>query len=460
MVGLIATFRNPFIHRGDGGNNIMYSPYGDVGEIFYGYGGADIIDGGLGADTMYGGTGDDTYFVDNAGDAVVENANEGRDWVYSKISYTLPTNVENLFLRDEGGAINGTGNTLDNSIYGNSFNNELSGGHGQDILHGRGGNDTLEGGTGFDTMYGGTGDDTYGVDNSSDIVIEYAGEGNDTVRSSSFFYVLPDNVENLTLVYSAVKGFGNNLNNQIVGNDHDNVLAAGGGDDVIFGGSGADTMYGGTHNDTYWVGDAGDVVVENAQEGFDTVVSTISYTLPANVEHLTLFSLGEYGANINGTGNDLSNRLQGTSGRNELSGGGGGDYLVGGNGNDTLDGGAGSDSLIGGYGADIMTGGTEADIFHFLTPEDSNSLGTLYDRITDFSAAEGDRINLSPIDANSLVAGDQAFTWIGNGNAFTGAAGELRFVGGQLQGDLDGDLNADLTINVNGASLPDNSFIL
>ena len=102
-------------------------------------------------------------------DVVIENADEGNDWVYSKmINYTLGANVENLVLELSGGAINGTGNDLDNRIYGNGFKNVLTGG---------GGDDTLNGGFGADTMIGGTGDDTYYVDNALDVVTENADEG-------------------------------------------------------------------------------------------------------------------------------------------------------------------------------------------------------------------------------------------------------------------------------------------
>ena len=104
--------------------------------------------------------GDDVYYVDNIGDVVTELTNQGIDKVNSTISYTLTANVEQLFLTGIAG-LSGTGNDLNNTIYGNNGNNMLSGGAGNDSLNGGIGNDTLEGGLGFDTLVGGTGNDTY-----------------------------------------------------------------------------------------------------------------------------------------------------------------------------------------------------------------------------------------------------------------------------------------------------------
>src|SRR5207342_3387514 len=88
-------------------------------NILTGGAGYDTLNGGAGADTLRGGTGDDIYMVDNTGDSVTENTNEGTDTVQSAITYTLGSNLENLTLTGTT-AINGTGNTLNNILTGNS----------------------------------------------------------------------------------------------------------------------------------------------------------------------------------------------------------------------------------------------------------------------------------------------------------------------------------------------------
>src|SRR5262249_52715447 len=158
-------------------------------DTLTGHSGDDTLDGGAGGDTLIGKRGNDTYIVDNAGDSVVENANEGNDLVQSSVSYTLGANVENLTLIGTA-AINGTGNNLANRLTGNSAANVLNGG---------GGNDTY---------YVSTGDS----------VVEAANGGTDTVYSDVTF-ILGANVENLTLTGTgAINGTGNNLANTLIGN--------------------------------------------------------------------------------------------------------------------------------------------------------------------------------------------------------------------------------------------------
>ena len=257
--------------------------------------GNDQLNGGTGADQLIGGPGNDTYVVDNVGDVVTEQLNEGIDAVQSSISYTLGANVENLTLTGTA-AINGTGNILDNSLTGNSANNTLTGGAG---------NDTLNGGAGADTLVGGTGNDTFVVDAAGDVVTELANEGSDSVHSS-ITHTLGANVENLTLTGTvAINGTGNARNNILTGNSAANVLTGGAG------------------NDTYVVG-ASDSAVEAANAGIDTVHSTVTWTLGANLEALTLTGT----AAINGTGNALNNILTGNSAANTLTGGAGNDVYV------------------------------------------------------------------------------------------------------------------------------------
>lgn len=139
-------------------------------DTIFGLDGGDTLDGGLGADSLTGGKGNDVYIIDNVGDRIVENASEGLDLVQSNISYSLANNVESLNLVGTS-AINGTGNSLNNTILGNGANNILNGGAGNDNLQGLGGNDQLIGGTGKDKLDGGFGNDTLTGSSSSGIGI-------------------------------------------------------------------------------------------------------------------------------------------------------------------------------------------------------------------------------------------------------------------------------------------------
>jgi serralysin len=170
-----------------------------------------------------------------------------------------------------------------------------------------------------------------------------------------------------------------------------------GGNDVFKGAAGFDAMYGGAGNDTYCVNRAGDKAYQNAGEGQDTVISSVTYSLFGQVvENLTLTG----SANLKGTGNSLNNNIVGNPGAN---------ILAGGDRNDVLNGKGGKDMLTGGHGSDT---------FAFDTVAEANG-----DGITDFWQGE-DRIDLSGMDANTVAAGKQPFTFIG-AKRFHKVAGEL-----------------------------------
>lgn len=406
--------------------------------------GNDTLIGGAGADKMAGGLGDDTYFVDNIGDVVSESSdpNGGQDTVHllgtAFTSYTLGAFVENLIV-DTGVAITATGNYLDNTISGGSGadtisggagNDTLSGGASADVLIGGTGNDWLDGETGADSMTGGIGNDTYVVDNVGDKVTELAGQGFDTVRAA-YNYTLGDNLENLVLTGSALRGTGNGLANTITGN---------GGNNVLDGKAGADTMYGHGGDDTYLVDNTGDRVIEMANAGKDTVMASVSFTLGENVEQLVLTG----SAAINGTGNSGANFIGGNDAANTLNGAAG---------NDVLRGNGGADVLIGGAGSDVMTGGAGADRFVFASIGESTVALKGQDQILDFSHADLDLIDLSKIDANGADAGEGAFKLM---TAFDGYHGALIVTarGSQwlVQGDVNGDKSADFAILVKSST--------
>ncbi|WP_122317458.1 calcium-binding protein [Pseudomonas cichorii] len=183
-------------------------------------------------------------------------------------------------------------------------------------------------------------------------------DGRDTNNNGVIDPYALKNVTELIINKGAAVIAGNG-NDTLYGTNYSNdELYGGDGNDQLDGRKGADRMVGGSGNDTYVVDDAGDTVVEKAGEGTDTVKSSVEFKLADEFENLELTGT----ASINGTGNDLDNRILGNSGSNVLRGEGGNDYISGNSGNDTIDGGAGNDTLIGGYGSDLLEGGDGNDI--------------------------------------------------------------------------------------------------
>ncbi len=301
--------------------------------------------------------------IDNNFGKIIEAAGGGIDGISSDVS-TIDlgnfANVENLSFSATTASV-GIGNALNNIIEGNN---------GTDSLVGKDGNDTLNGGAGKDTMDGGNGDDTYVVDNADDVIVEGVGPGKDTIIGRTNVINLgldAFNVENVLLETGGLSVFGNALANKITGNSGDNLLTGAGGNDTLAGESvgsifasndtmdgsiGDDLMIGGFGDDTYWVTESGDKVVELANQGSDTVRTTIDYTMAANVENLSIESTA-----TKGTGNASNNKIDGNVLNNTILGLGGNDSLTGLTGNDTLDGGDGNDTLSGGGGNDKLVGG-------------------------------------------------------------------------------------------------------
>lgn len=399
-------------------------------------GGNDTINGDGGADKLYGGDGNDT----------VQHRVFWDDW-------------------DHGLTFTGTA-----SFYGGSGNDTLESyfdGPGINLanatyqMYGEAGDDLLKAtyyypwsesenyGAGKDFLYGGSGNDTYVLQQGTDAVIEKAGEGYDTVQGWGDNYTLAPNVEKLQLFYggdAAPRGFhgtGNDLDNVLIGTDDNDALDGAGGNDTIYGkaagenynfNTDADTIHGGAGNDLIF-GGAGNA---DTWDGDDKL-----YGDDGNDEI--------YGHNGNdlfygGTGND---RLWGQAGNDTLYGGTGADAMGGGSGNDTLYGEADNDVLAGTGGADKLSGGPGNDTYDFdyvseLAPGTANR-----DTILDFAgvgAAVGDRIDLSTIDANAGVAGNQAFVFGGSGagHVWAKASGTDTLV----QADVGGAAGPELEILV------------
>lgn len=226
---------------------------------------------------------------------------------------------------------------------------------------------------------------------------------------------------------------GSTGNDTLTGNKGNNTIKGGSGADTVRGADGNDKLHGDTGNDKLYGGNGDDDLYGGA--GNDTL----------------------YGD----AGRDY---LSGSTGSDKLYGGSGADTLLGGDGNDLLDGGSSVDHLTGGLGADTLTGGTGADHFIFNSIKDSTVASTGRDTITDFSRSELDRIDLSAIDASTRTTGNQAFKFVGT-DAFSGAAGELRYVKTAttttVYGDINGDGQSDFAIKFDDAlSLRASDFIL
>jgi Ca2+-binding RTX toxin-like protein len=237
-------------------------------------------------------------------------------------------------------------------------------------------------------------------------------------------------VRNTARADTLTGGAGNDM---LTGDGFSNVLNGAGGNDRLDGGAGVDVMNGGAGDDTY-VTDGADTIVEAVGGGNDTVIAAVNYSLAlaTQVENL---KAADGTARLMLTGNSLGNILTANAGANKLSGG------------------AGNDRLMGGLGQDSLTGGTGRDAFAFDDQETSASKSRA-DYIVDFSRRQGDRIDLSAMDANTRKRGDQKFSFLGDDKSF-GKAGEVRFE--KTKGatyvylNTDNDRAAEAVIKLKGA---------
>lgn len=504
--------------------------------------GNDYLAGTTGADTLIGLTGNDVYIADDPNDVIVEASGEGNDRVWTNISYTLAAgvSVETLAGRDIAftTAMDLTGNEFNNTLLGNQGNNILNGGGGADAMHGYGGTDTyyidhigdfvfdsgasdiayasvsyrllgsvgtlaaidaaatdplslggnfganriianagdnqLDGGAGADILRGLGGNDVYYVDQLGDIVEEAVGGGNDLVYSTgNFTLAAGSEVETIAMQVAADNSAstltGNELANTIFGNNGANTLNGGGGADIL-------TGFGG--NDSYVVDNLGDIIVEDASAGSDSILTSIDWQLAGglSVERLAAADSQATTA-LNLFGNELANTIEGNAGNNFLDGGTGADVMSGFGGNDVylvddvgdqvneaanggfdivytdlsyalsagqaidalaardnsaataMDltgnerdnavlGNAGANRLDGGGGGDLLVGYAGADTFAFTTAAAAGNADT----IVDFVAG-----------TDKLALDDAVFAGIGTAGAFNAAA----FVAGSAAADAD-----------------------
>ena len=383
------------------GNALDNLMNGNVGyNTLRGLDGNDVIDGQAGKDTLYGGAGNDYLY--GGGDASVRGSYGGA---------VLLANDDYLYGEDGSDTLDGgSGNDF---LYGGTGDDKLYGGDDRVSLNttfdgaGYGGyvgvlanDDYLDGGLGIDEMRGGTGNDTYVADGTAvvnaqggtgrvnlcdeenrfgadhaarrtwttDTVIEVDGEGFDVVNSRASINLVGQSIEVVNLL-----GDGEVLDIDAATGSGDQTLNGNSGNNRLDGGAGADVMTGGAGDDTYVVDDAGDVIVENAGEGFDTVRTTLgNYALAANFEGLVL----EGSANLNGFGNDANNSLIGNTGNNVLEGGGGDDTLAGWRGDDILRGGTGKDTyaVSRGDGHDMIEDLEGNGVLHFSGDINRNDL--------------------------------------------------------------------------------------
>ena len=413
---------------GTSGNNQLHGQDGN--DVIKGGGGDDLLDGGTGNDilvsdvfghsTLDGGSGDDTFKGTGAADVLIGGA--GSDtvdyshksfvtislgdpipyWAGSETPHAQFISIENI-----------TGAAGQDILVGNGESN---------ILRGQAGQDNLIGGGGADIMYGGTDSDAYYVDNAGDVVWEYAGEGTGdyVIASASYALTAGSEIEQLQ-VDSSVGTAAINL----TGNEFKNFIFGSAGDNVIDGGGGADYMSGGKGNDTYIVDNLGDTLFENGDihstpqnesEGFDTVLTSVSFDVGLYSEIEVLQGTGT--ANIRLVGS-LDNNL-----------------IIGNAGNNVID---------GSYGKDTLTGGGGADIFLWQSINQIGLTNFDPDIVTDLNRAEGDALNFVVIDADETVAGDQAFTFIDTA-AFT-APGQINWFTNGTDTFIQLNTNADPTVD-------------
>ncbi|WP_198350912.1 M10 family metallopeptidase C-terminal domain-containing protein [Flavisphingomonas formosensis] len=425
------------VHASGGAGNVTFTSIeGLIGTDF-----ADYLSGDGGTNSLYGGAGNDV--LDGRGGTDYLDGGAGIDAVYYNhaLSGVTVNLVSTSYQNTGGGGIEALHNI--EQIYGSDYNDTLTGNEFANTLIGSLGDDVLSGGLGNDLLYGGDGIDTASYATAAGAIrVSLAITAAQSTISAGVDTL--SGIENLT---------GGGYDDQLTGDDGNNVLIDNAGNDILVGGLGNDTLNGGAGSDTAsyanaTVGITINLSLTTAQDthgaGTDTLLFIENITGSAYDDTIT----GSAQVNIiyGGNGNDT---IDAGSSNDTVDGGYGNDILKGAAGDDTLIGNVGADTLIGGGGADTLTGGTQNDTFSYLAVGDSTLAAS--DRITDF--AKGDILDVSAIDANTKVSGDQAFHLVG---AFDHTAAEftLSYDAGTNTTtalfDTNGDAAADMQILFTG----------
>lgn len=354
---------------------------------------------------------------------IEEYADSNADGIYTKVRkfYESDTNTavnleDNDFQDDDRNE-----SDKDKDDFDDDFDNDgrdddkFNGSNDDDRVYSSLGRDELHGGVGHDFLDGGNDDDDlFGEDDDDDL-------------------------------------FGNEGNDYLDGGDGDDDLAGDDGDDELFGGAGNDSLTGGDGDDSVNGSDGDDFIVGGSGKGKDDYdggngIDTLTYASAVNAVKVDLYRGDASGRDIDRDSlKDIENVIGG-SGKDRILGDLTANSLYGGAGNDYIDARSGDDYLVGGLGKDHLKGGSGADTFAFLSASESLA-GRNRDLISDFRLSQGDKIDLSVIDADLKLAGDQSFAIV---NSFSSKAGELTMRGKIISGDTDGDGIANFEIQVVG----------
>lgn len=434
-----------FVLGGNGDDRVVFDALDYVANYI------KFIDGGAGKDAF-------VFLKPQASTSTVVQNDGGIGFSYLGTKVALLYSVENIIYLDGLKSLSGTTQTAQvaspgttqlfvdgahdyveagdgaMTVTGSAGADIVYAGRGNKTINGNGGNDiliirppdsgvlptletiTLNGGAGKDLMVGGPGNETFFVDNIDDIVI---GSGGSDIVKSSVSYTLPAGIATLILTGTSTTC--------VYGNDLDNLLQGNSAANILMGGAGVDTLMGGAGDDLYIVDDE-DLIYETASiasttdaGGVDEVKSSITRTLGAFLENLTLTGTTA----INSTGNSLANTLTGNSAANTLSGLAGNDTLIGGAGRDNLTGGNGSDTLV--INAVV---GTSSDSGRVAVTGTTNDVGQ--DKINGFNLSS-DTIKVVATNVSNFVHGNDTAIGTATGTANTGLQGDFTTLTGLIE---------------------------